>query len=140
LVALLAAAWAVDHTRSENVRQADQIETLERDGSRAASVIEQQAAAIAAQQALQVELLAISTSTRKIQQALDGQTAQIRRDLQELKRTDETIEPYLRGLVPSAIGLRYERRETTDPATYRAGAGVRVSAVPVAGPPAPASE
>jgi hypothetical protein len=102
-------------------------------------VITLQAKALADQEAMQTELLAISTQTRKTQQAIDGQTAQLRRDLQELK-SDETVRLYLGGLVPAAVGLRYERPETTDPATWRAGAGLRTGAVPAARPPATADE
>ena len=139
LVALIAAAWAVDHSRSESARQADQIKALERDASRDGELITLQAQALADQSAVQAELLKISTQTRKTQQAIDGQTAQLRRDLQELK-ADETVGLYLRSVVPAAVGLRYERPETTDPATWRAGSGVRTGAVRAASPPAVASE
>lgn len=140
LVALLGALWAVDHTRGENARQADQIVTLERDASRNAELIELQATALTNQQALQGELSKISAATRKTEQALARQTDQLARDLEELRRTDETVEPYLRGLVPVAVGLRYERPETTDPLVYRQAGGVRTGAVPAVGAPGPGDE
>lgn len=129
LVALLGALWAVDHTRAENARKADQIAGLERDASRDQQLIADQASALASQQALQGELVKISAATRKTEQAIARQSAQLARDLEELKRSDETIEPYLRGLVPVAIGLRYERPETIDPLAYRQAGGVRTGAV-----------
>lgn len=140
LVALLGALWAVDHTRGENARQADQITSLQRDASRDQQLIADQAKALAGQQALQGELSKISAATRKTEQALARQSAQLARDLEELKRTDETVEPYLRGLVPVAVGLRYERPETTDPLAYRQGGGVRTGAVPAVGAPGPGHE
>ncbi|MCI8212594.1 hypothetical protein AUC61_23975 [Pseudomonas sp. S25] len=92
------------------------------------------AAALSGQEALRAALTDISRQTRKTQSALDGQTAQLNRDLAELKRTDEQTNAYLSGLVPAALGLRYIRPDTTDPVAYRAGGiGVRADAVPASG-------
>ncbi|WP_407578966.1 hypothetical protein [Pseudomonas aeruginosa] len=131
----LVGIFSVLYLRAENARQADQIGELQRAAKADQQLIADQAKALAGQQALQVELGKISASTRKTEQTLSRQSEQLARDLEELKRTDETVEPYLRGLVPVAVGLRYERPETTDPLAYRQGGGVRTGAVPAVGAP-----
>lgn len=131
----LVGIFSVLYLNAENARQADQIDRLEREAKADQQLIADQAKALAGQQALQVELGKISAATRKTEQTLSRQGEQLARDLEELKRTDETVEPYLRGLVPVAVGLRYERPETTDPIAYRQGGGVRTGAVPAVGAP-----
>ena len=136
----LVGIFSVLYLNAENARQADQIERLEREAKADQQLIGDQAKALAGQQALQVELGKISAATRKTEQTLSQQSEQLARDLEELKRTDETVEPYLRGLVPVAVGLRYERPETTDPIAYRQAGGVRTGAVPAVGAPGPGHE
>ncbi len=134
LVALLLAGWAIDRTTSANARQADRIVTLERDATRAAELVELQAAALADSQAVQGELMRIGTATRQLQQSLNIQTARLGAGLEELKRNDQATRDYLLGAVPAAVGMRHARPETTDPLEYRrAAAGVRADAVPPAG-------
>lgn len=89
---------------------------------------------------LQEKLAEISRSTQLLNSALDGQTVVINRNLSELKRNDKAVFDYLRSAVPVALGLRYARPETTDPAKWRAAAAASVQpdAVPPPGPSAPA--
>lgn len=83
---------------------------------------------------LQQQLADIGRATQALNSTLDGQTALINRNLAELKRNDKAITDYLGGLVPAALGLRYARPETTDPAAYRASASsVQPGAVSPAG-------
>lgn len=131
----LVGIFSVLYLRAENARQADQIGELQRAAQADQQLIADQAKALAGQQALQVELGKISAATRKTEQTLGRQSDQLARDLEELRRTDETVESYLRGLVPAAVGLRYERAETTDPVAYRQAGGVRTGAVPAVGAP-----
>lgn len=85
--------------------------------------------ALGDQASLRSVLDKIDRQTRSINFVLDGQTAQLNRNLAELKRTDEKTNAYLAELVPVALGLRYARPETTDPIAYRAGAVLQSGAV-----------
>lgn len=89
--------------------------------------------ALGDQASLRSVLDKIDRQTRSINFVLDGQTAQLNRNLAELKRTDEKTNAYLAELVPVALGLRYARPETTDPIAYRAGAVLQSGAVSSAG-------
>jgi hypothetical protein len=126
--------WAVDHSRL--VRDA----ALESAGGLSAEVEKltghnnDLARELADRAELQQQLTEIGRATQALNSTLDGQTALINRNLSELKRNDKAITDYLGGLVPVALGLRYARPETTDPAAYRAAAsGVQPGAVPPAG-------
>jgi hypothetical protein len=90
---------------------------------------------------LQKRLAEISRATQQLSSALDGQTALINRNLSEIKRNDKAVFDYLRGAVPVALGMRYARPETTDPAQWRAAAaaGVHPDSVSPAGASAPGS-
>ena len=90
---------------------------------------------------LQKQLAEIGRTTQLLNDTLDGQTALINRNLAELKRNDKAIADYLGGLVPVALGMRYARPETTDPAAYRAAASsVQSVAVPPPGAPGAGSQ
>lgn len=118
--------WFADHALQSNVRYAEVNEELagQRDG-----LIE----ALHDMGDVRTALSNIERNTRAINSTLDGQTAQLNRNLAELKRTDEKTNAYLAELVPVALGLRYQRPETTDPVAYRAGAVVQPGAVSPAG-------
>lgn len=133
LVALIGAAWAIDRTTQDNRNKADQIAELQRDASRDAGVIESQAAALGDLEELREQVRTIGAESRQLRTVLDAQAAQLRAGLEELKRDDQEARDYLASPVPAAVGLRYARPATADPAAYRAAAaGVRPGAVPAA--------
>ena len=93
--------------------------------------------ALADQAAVRDALSEMNTRLNQTQSTLSVQTGQINRSLAELKRDNEQITTYLASPVPSAIGVRYARTETTDPVEYRArAASVRTDVVPSSGPSA----
>jgi len=99
----LVGIFSVLYLNAENARQADQIDRLEREAKADQQLIADQAKALAGQQALQVELGKISAATRKTEQTLSRQSEQLARDLEELKRTDETVEPTPRNNRPHRL-------------------------------------
>lgn len=118
--------WTADHYRQSSV-QANAAYTdlvAERDGL---------ADLLHSQLVLRESIDKIDRQTRTITAALDGQTAQLNRNMAELKRTDEKSRAYLAELIPAALGVRYARPATTDPVAWRAGAVVQPGAVPAAG-------
>lgn len=128
------ALWAFDHqgqslafVESDRKTLADQNAALVLHSNALAS-------ALSDQTALRAVLNTISEQTRKTQTTLDSQSAQLNRDLVELRRNDEKTNAYLSSLVPVAVGLRYARPDTTDPVAYRAGAiDLRANPVPSTG-------
>ena len=130
---VVSSLWFADHALQANVRYAEANEQLagEREG-----LLD----ALRDMGDVRTALSNIERNTRAINSTLDGQTAQLNRNLAELKRTDEKTNAYLAELVPVALGLRYQRPETTDPVAYRAGAVVQPDAVSPAGSAATGSQ
>lgn len=130
--------WAADHYRqSENAAQ-QKVITLSGNVDALTAHNALLAQALNDRTLVQEQLAQVSQATRQMNSALDTQSAQINRNFDELKRNDKETADYLRLSVPTALGLRYARPETTDPVAYRAAAtGLRESgAVPSAGAPA----
>lgn len=131
---VVSALWFADHSsmaRDAALNEArdlsDQIDELTRYSDNLQQVVSDRAE-------LQDRLTDISRASQQVLTVLDGQTVLINRNLSELKRNDKAIADYLGLPVPAAIGLRYARPETTDPAAYRAAAtSVQPGAVPPAG-------
>lgn len=121
--------WFADHARQNSERLTGENEGMARELIALATALDSQAI-------LRESLDKIDRQTLAITNALDGQTAQLNRNLVEMKRTDEKARAYLAELIPAALGLRYARPETTDPVAYRAGAVVQPGAVPASGSPA----
>ena len=118
--------WFADHAMQESKRLDELNHGLARELYGMTSALESQAV-------LREVLDKIDRQTRSTNTVLAGQTAQLNRNLAELKRTDEKTNAYLAELVPVALGLRYARPETKDPVAYRAGAVVQPGAVSPAG-------
>lgn len=80
---------------------------------------------------------AIERGTQQLRTTVQGQGEQINRNLLELKRNDKAVADYLALPVPAALGVRYARPASTDPAAWRAAAaaGVRPDSVPAASTP-----
>jgi hypothetical protein len=125
--------WFADHVSQDNVRLTEANEGQARELIALATALDGQAV-------LREALDKIDRQTRSINTVLDGQTAQLNRNLAELKRTDEKTNAYLAELIPAALGLRYARPETTDPVAWRAGAVVQPGAVSPAGSAAAAAQ
>ena len=118
--------WFADHAMQANVLLTEANEGLAQQRAALAKALGDQAS-------LRSVLDKIDRQTRSTNTVLAGQTAQLNRNLAELKRTDEKTNAYLAELVPVALGLRYARPETTDPVAYRVGAVVQPGAVSPAG-------
>ena len=118
--------WFADHAMQANVLLTEANEGLAQQRAALAKALGDQAS-------LRSVLDKIDRQTRSTNTVLVGQTAQLNRNLAELKRTDEKTNAYLAELVPVALGLRYARPETNDPVAYRAGAVVQPGAVSPAG-------
>lgn len=118
--------WFADHAMQANVLLTEANEGLAQQRAALAKALGDQAS-------LRSVLDKIDRQTRSINSVLAGQTAQLNRNLAELKRTDEKTNAYLAELVPVALGMRYARPETNDPVAYRAGAVVQPGAVSPAG-------
>ena len=118
--------WFADHAMQANVLLTEANEGLAQQRAALAKALGDQAS-------LRSVLDKIDRQTRSTNTVLAGQTAQLNRNLAELKRSDEKTNAYLAELVPVALGLRYARPETNDPVAYRAGAVVQPGAVSPAG-------
>ena len=118
--------WFADHAMQANVLLTEANEGLAQQRAALAKALGDQAS-------LRSVLDKIDRQTRSINSVLAGQTAQLNRNLAELKRTDEKTNAYLAELVPVALGLRYAHPETNDPVAYRAGAVLQSGAVSPAG-------
>lgn len=132
-LAVVGALWLSDHSAQVAKLAMEQNATLRKSVEVSEANNATLKEALLDQQALRVVLGLIDTRTRSIYSTLDGQAAQLNRSLAELKRTDEKTNAYLAELIPVALGLRYQRPETTDPVAYRASAVVQPGAVPSAG-------
>lgn len=86
---------------------------------------------------LMARLGVIERGTQQLRITVQGQGEQINRNLLELKRNDKAVADYLALPVPAALGVRYARPASTDPAAWRAAAaaGVRPDSVPAASAP-----
>lgn len=135
LVALVLALWAIDHTTSENAHLADQLASLQRDESRNAQLIQQQAAALAQRDALADRVAAIQSGLGALGRDLRARADENAQAMEELKRNDQEVREWMAGCVPAAVGVRYARPTTTDPRAYRAPESVPAVGVPAAGSP-----
>lgn len=75
----------------------------------------------------------IATDTEQLRTVLRMQAATLRREIEELKRNDQQVRDWMDGSIPPALGLRYRREATTDPAAYRRG--LPTDSVPATGTP-----
>jgi len=136
VLVVLAVLWSLDHAqmvRDEAVQKADNLaganSTLEANNAALAN-------ALADRMELQKQLAEVGRTTQRLNASLDTQSDLINRNFAELKSNDKAISDYLNNPVPAALGLRYARPETTDPAAYRAAtAGMQSGAVSSAGAP-----
>lgn len=130
VLALTAVAY-INYQRIENAAQGQTIERQQEAARLSASTIKSQAQALEGIKQLRLQVDALNTESLKSLQAIGADTAALSADLQELKRHDQTVADYLRGAVPLAIGMRWQRAPSTDPSTYRqTGGSMPANAVP----------
>lgn len=134
VVVLLSGGWLVDHLASSNRVAVDRVAELESAAADDAALIDAQRLALVEVGALQVRLDQIATNTRALQAVLVDQDARRRREFLELVKNDQATRDWLAIAVPAAVGLRYARPESTDPATWRTPAALSPGPVPVARP------
>ena len=136
--AMVAAAfvgwWRYDVAATERDAAMARAESLKADNDEQADQLQQYAAELRAQQDRADRLAEIERDMRTIRQTIASQAEAQRAGFEELKRNDQAVRDYLRGRVPDALGVRYQRSATTDPAAYRrAGDGVPAGAVSTPG-------
>ncbi|WP_263146031.1 hypothetical protein [Pseudomonas sp. RIT-PI-AD] len=133
-LAVVLTLWRADHLDSERAFEQRRAELAEHQRDEKQGLIDLQGGVLAEQQRQLGMLTDIDMTTRQLSMTLTRQGADHARAIEELKRNDQVVADYLRGVVPAALGVRYARRETTDPAIYRGGPAGPVPADPL--PPA----
>lgn len=83
---------------------------------------------------LQDQVAAVASESRALQVTLTKQSAQRRAEFLELLKNDQATRDWLALSVPAAVGVRYARPDTDDPAAWRDPARVPAGGVPAAGP------
>lgn len=116
-----AAQAAVEHQGKRLAEQAEQLRTAQ--------------ATAAALRDLQDQVAAVATESRALQKTLDKQSAQRRAEFLELLKNDQATRDWLALSVPVAVGVRYARPGTDDPAAWRDPARLSAGGVPAAGAP-----
>lgn len=134
-LAVVLALWYADHSQQAKDAALKTVRIQEEEIKRLDTSAQALARELSYRAELQAQLNEITRGTEQLHTTLDGQTALINRNLAGLKN-DKAIADYLGAAVPGALGLRYARPETTDPAAYRAAAsGVQPGPVPATGAP-----
>lgn len=130
-VLALAAVGYLNYQRIENSAQAATIAQLEQAAAISRTTIASQADALNGIKQLQQQVDAFNTNNLAAFQSIGAGTAGLATELQELKRNDQSIADYLRGTVPVAVGVRWQRSASTDPDSYRQpGGAMPANAVP----------
>lgn len=136
IVVTVAALWRIEVIDSERnlAQQAAEhtAEALELSQARA----DEQAAVIVLQRDQLAKVGEADKLFRSLAQTITRDGAATRKTLQELKENDQAVAEYLRGAVPVAYGMQFERPETTDPAAYNPGRAVPAGGLPPSGSPA----
>ncbi len=128
LAGVLAAwRWEVAATQRDAAEQ--HAEALQGQLAEQAAEVAQLSAALEGQRDRAARLVEVERGIQSLRQSLDAQGAAQRASFEELKRNDEAVREYLRGGVPDAIGVRYQRPDTTDPAAYRRDPGLPADSV-----------
>jgi len=114
-------------------QQADRANQAEQRLADAEALVLQQATVLAAQQETLGQLADIDRRLLQLSQTITRNQAAQSAAIEELKRNDQAVADYLAAAVPAALGLLYQRPETTDPAAYTAAPGLRPGGVPAPG-------
>ncbi|KIC79710.1 hypothetical protein RR51_25205 [Pseudomonas sp. C5pp] len=130
-VLALAAVGYMHFQRIENNAQTATIEQLKQAAEVSRTTIASQAEALNGFKQLQQQVTDLNANSLAAFQSIGAGTAGLANELQELKRHDQTIADYLRGTVPVAVGMRWQRSASTEPGTYRqTGGAMPANAVP----------
>lgn len=76
-------------------------------------------------------LVKIGEDVKMMQDQITVQDQENRKALKELIANDKQVRDYMALSVPTALGMRYERKATTDPTQYGPGGSVRPNPVPI---------
>lgn len=114
--------------------EAQRADTAEGAQAEAEAMVQLQAGVLAAQQQTLGQLADIDRRMQQLGQTITRNQAASAAALEELKRHDQAVADYLAAAVPAALGVLYQRPETTDPAAYTAPPGMQPGAVPPPGP------
>ena len=129
--------WGLSPRIDLHAQRADR---AEQDLAQAGRMIDLQAGVLAEQQRQIGQVTDLDRQMRELTQDIHQNAADQAAAIEELKRHDPAVADYLRNPVPAALGVRYERPETTDPRAYRMPAGVPAGGVPVTGAPGGAGQ
>lgn len=133
-VAIVLALWAVDHYRQEKNAAIETAGRFSDDLQKITGHYNDLAREMEKWTELADQVAEITKGTKRLSLTIDSQTSLLSRNFAELKRNDQAVAGYLGISVPAALGVRYARPETTDPAAYRAAAtGMQPGAVPSSG-------
>ncbi|HBN9844644.1 TPA: hypothetical protein SMS98_001324 [Pseudomonas aeruginosa] len=99
--------------------QTQRADAAEKAAGEAQQLVSLQAGVLAEQQRQIGQITEIDQRMRALAQAVSTNARVQGTALEELRRNDQAVDEYLRGLVPAGLGRLYERPETTDPGAYR---------------------
>lgn len=119
---------------------APRLDLAEKAAGDAEQMVDLQAGVLAEQQRQLRAITEIDQHLRLLAQTVSTNARAQGAALEELRRNDQAVDEYLRGLVPAPLGRLYERPETTDPAAYHSPAILPAGAVPAAGSPSGSGE
>ncbi|MDG9855672.1 hypothetical protein V2A28_06095 [Pseudomonas aeruginosa] len=112
--------------------QAQRAATAEKAVVDAQRMVDLQGGVLAQQQRQIGAVTEIFQRMRQLEQAVSTNARAQSAAFEELRRNDQAVAEYLRGLVPAGLGRLYERPETTDPAAYRSPAVLPSDGLPAA--------
>lgn len=130
-VLALGAVGFINYQLRQSDMQEARIGELEAAAEISRTTIASQAEALSGIKRLQQQVNDLNAHSLAAFQSIGAGTAGLATELQELKRNDQSIADYLRGTVPAAVGVRWQRSASTDPDTYRqTGGAMPANAVP----------
>lgn len=112
--------------------QSQRADVAEKAAGDAQQMVDLQAGVLAEQQRQIGVVTEIFQRIRLLEQAASVNARAQSAAFEELRRNDQVVAEYLRGIVPAGLGRLYERPETTNPATYRSPTVLPADSVPTA--------
>lgn len=76
-------------------------------------------------------LLRVGEDIKIMQDQISAQGVAHRKDMKELIANDKQVREYMALTVPDSLGMRYERKATTDPTQYGPSGSLRYNPVPI---------
>ena len=113
--------------------QAQRADVAEKAAADLQQMVSLQASVLAEQQRQIGQITEIDQRMRALAQTVSSNARAQGAALEELRRNDQAVDEYLRGLVPAGLGRLYERPETTDPGAYHSPAVLPAGGVHPAG-------